>query len=110
MKRLSILLLFVSAVISCNKPGIEKGTPECVVNKIQEFSKSYCYNAKVEEYVFQGKIVYVFDPGACGADMQAEVINSKCNTLGYLGGFAGNTKINGEEFSHAVFINTTWKK
>ncbi len=54
--------------------------------------------------------MFTFDPGACGADFTVEVINSDCNSLGHLGGKMGNTKINGEEFSTATFIKTTWEK
>jgi hypothetical protein len=111
MKKISIVLLIASVIISCNKLDIEKGTPKCVENKIKDFNKSTnCNNAKVDEYTFQGNTVYTFDPGNCGADMTTEVISSDCNNLGYLGGISGNTKINGAEFSTATFIKTTWKK
>lgn len=111
MKKISIILLFASLLISCNKLDIEKGTPKCIENKIIDFDKSStCDNANVKEYSFKGSTVYAFDPGTCGADMTTEVVNSDCNCLGYLGGIAGNTKINGEEFSSATFIKTTWEK
>jgi len=111
MKKISIILLIASVIISCTKLEIEKGTPKCVENKIKDFNKSSnCNNAKVDEYTFQGNTVYTFDPGNCGADMITEVISSNCNNLGYLGGISGNTKINGAEFSTATFIKTTWKK
>jgi len=42
--------------------------------------------------------------------MTSEVADSDCNSLGLLGGIAGNTIINGEEFSNAKFIKTTWEK
>jgi len=42
--------------------------------------------------------------------MTAEVMSSDCVSLGFLGGFIGNTKINGEEFSSATFIKTIWQK
>jgi hypothetical protein len=113
MKKLSIVLLvvLVSVISCCNKLNIEKGTPKCVKNKIKDFDKSStCGNANVKEYTFQGNTVYAFEPGTCGADMTTEVISSDCKSLGYLGGISGNTKINGEEFSNATFIKTTWKK
>lgn len=110
MKTLSILL-FALTIISCRRLDIGRATPKCVVNKIRGFSKSpTCKDSKVLEYQFQGKSVFVFEPGTCGNDMTAEVINADCKTLGYLGGFAGNTKINGEEFSKATFIKTIWAK
>lgn len=112
MKQLSIILLVIASIISsCNKNKIEKGTPTCVENKINDFSKSsVCGDAKVKEYRFQGNTVYTFEPGTCGADMTTEVISSECKSLGHLGGITGNTKINGEDFSNATFIKTTWKK
>ncbi|OFX51008.1 MAG: hypothetical protein A2046_06175 [Bacteroidetes bacterium GWA2_30_7] len=112
MKNISfILAIFFTAFVCCNKLDIEKGTPRCVEKKIKEFNEnSSCGDAKVDEYSFQNKTVYVFEPGTCGADMTADVIDSDCNGLGSLGGFVGNTKINGEEFSKATFIKTIWKK
>jgi len=111
MKKLPILLLLAIAIISCNKLDIEKDTPKCVKTKIKEFNKSStCDNAKVEEYTFQENTVFTFDPGNCGADMATEVISSDCNSIGFLGGIAGNTKINDVEFSNAIFIKTIWTK
>ena len=111
MKKLSIIALFASAMMSCNKLNLQILTPKCVVNKIKEFNTPFtCNNAKVDEYCFQRSIVYAFDPGSCAADMTTEVVNTDCNNLGYLGGFAGNSKINGVDFSTAIFIKTIWKK
>lgn len=110
MNRL-LILLFMSLIISCNKLDIEKGTPECVQNKIKDFNtSSTCNDANVKEYSFQGNTIFTFDPGTCGADMTTEVITSGCTTLGYLGGITGNTQINGEEFSNATYVRTIWKK
>ncbi|MDP3442938.1 MAG: hypothetical protein Q8T08_08785 [Ignavibacteria bacterium] len=113
MRNVAIAFVFViTALISCNKLEIESGTPKCVENRIKSFNKtSICDNAEVTELIFQGKTVYVFSPGnTCGADMTSEVIDSDCNSLGYLGGDSGNTTINGEYFSNATFVKTIWKK
>lgn len=113
MKKLSVLLLLTSMFFSCNKDthDNEKCKPKCIDKQINDFKiSSTCDNANVKEYTFQGKTVFTFDPGACGADFTVEVINSDCNSLGHLGGKMGNTKINGEEFSNATFIKTTWEK
>ncbi len=109
---LPILLLAVLVLLSCNKLDLEKETPKCVENKIKNFDKEQsCDNGvNVKKYAFQGKTVYVFDPGTCGADMTSEVIDSDCNSLGFLGGISGNTKINGEEFSNATFEGIIWEK
>ncbi|MFH0866391.1 MAG: hypothetical protein V1904_09350 [Bacteroidota bacterium] len=109
-------LLFLTAITvmtftACNKLDIEKGTSACIENKIKDFSKNaVCKDPKVEEYLFQNKNVYVFYQGSCGADMTSDVYDSDCNSMGSLGGIAGNKLINGEEFSNAVFIKTTWEK
>ena len=98
----SITLILLSA---CGK---SKQDP-CFDSKKEEFKSSCCSNgAKIKEYTFQGKTVYVYDPGICGADMTSEVTNEKCETLGYLGGITGNKKINGEDFSKAKFKKTVW--
>jgi Domain of unknown function (DUF6970) len=109
---LSILILAAISVSSCQKLSIEKNTPKCIENLINEFDKQQsCDNGvNVKRYTFQNISVYVFDPGTCGADMTSEVIDSDCNTLGYLGGISGNSFINGEDFSNAKFESTTWRK
>jgi hypothetical protein len=112
MKKLSILIIIViTAFTSCDKREIEEETPKCIENKIEDFIKSLsCDDANVKAYTFQSKTVYLFDAGTCGRDMASEVIDSDCCSLGHLGGFVGNTKINGEEFSNARFIKTIWQK
>ncbi len=110
-KIIFIAVLVLTFLFSCSKEKVAKGTPTCIKQKIDEFSKTECNDGvKVDEYKFEGDVVYVFEPGYCGADMTSEVIDEDCNTLGYLGGIAGNTKINGVEFSKANFVKNTWKK
>ncbi len=106
-----ILTVIIAALTSCQL-DIEPGTPNCIKTKIKAFSKSevLCASGKsVNKYSFQDRIVFVFDPGTCGADMAADVYDSECNYLGFLGGIAGNSEINGEEFSIAVFKGVVWK-
>lgn len=92
---------------SCSNSKI----PACINKRIISFEKEACSEgAQVEQYLFQSKTVFVFQPGNCGADMAAHVVDSNCTDLGFLGGIMGNTKINGEEFSQARLIKTTWKK
>lgn len=112
MKPVGIFLLLLALTTgSCYKITVTYGTPECMEQKISEFTKkSLCSNATVKLYRFQNDAVYVFSPGDCGADFQSEVTNNRCQTIGALGGIAGNTKINGEEFSNAVYIKTIWPK
>jgi uncharacterized protein DUF6970 len=60
--------------------------------------------------MFQNETVFVFTLGTCGADLQSEVIDSTCKTLGVIGGIDGIMEINGESFSNAVFVKTILKK
>lgn len=112
MNKITLILPLLFSCVCCGKYKIAKGTPECVENKIEVFDEQIdCdENVNVKEYTFQGGTVYVFDPGTCGADMTSEVIDSECKTLGYLGGIAGNTEINGEDFSKADYKKTVWEK
>lgn len=99
-------------LIGCGKYDVAKGTPTCIKSKIKSFDKEIdCDNGMaVSKYNFQGEEVYVFDPGTCGADMTSEVVNEDCETLGYLGGISGNSTINNESFSNAVFVDYVWIK
>jgi len=102
---LAALLIFVS----CKK---DSKTPACIDTKVNEFKNIISCNigSNVKQYEFQAKMVYVFDPGTCGADMTSEVLDENCNTLGFLGGIAGNTKINGEDFGNAKYKSTIWSR
>lgn len=116
MKRITTLILTliltVISLMSCQKLDIEKDTPKCIENLIKDFDKEQSCDTgvNVKKYTFQGTIVYVFDPGTCGADMTSEVIDFECNSIGFLGGISGNTVINGEDFSNAKFESTTWER
>lgn len=107
----SIALLFTPILFSCSRLDIQKDTPSCIKDGIRSFEQEACdEGGNVSEYEFQGKLVYVFDPGRCGADMQSYVYDEQCNHLGSLGGISGGTKINGEDFSSAVFKRNVWVK
>jgi hypothetical protein len=108
---LALFCLLMLGFNSCKKDGIARNTPTCIVEKINEFADEACDDGKVDEYVFQGGIVYVFDPGVeCGADLTSEVVLEDCTHVGYLGGISGNAIINGENFSSAEFERNIWKK
>jgi hypothetical protein len=102
------LLVFIS---SCEK--IEDDVPDCLRDEIRSFSRTSFLcdkGATVEEFLFQGEFVYVFNPGNCGADMGADVIDESCNNIGFLGGIAGNMIINGVVFhQEAVFQRIVWE-
>jgi hypothetical protein len=107
----SLILITILAVTACHKPGNEIGIPACIENMITDFKNNEACNtgANVKEFKFQGNTVFVFDPGSCGMDLASPVVDSACTSLGFLGGIAGITKINGEEFSNATFIKIIWE-
>jgi hypothetical protein len=97
--------------LGCKKIDVKKGTPKCIEKKIKELSKGdLCDSANVAKYTFQGKEVYVFDFMRCVDDGGESVFDASCNSIGFLGGFGGNSKINGDDFSKAVFIERIWQK
>jgi len=103
--------LLLIALVSCRKIEVASGTPPCLKSHIREFDKnSPCGDSHVDQYTFESAAVYVFDPGTCGADMTSAVYDQNCKHLGDLGGFTGNTKINGKDFGDATFVKTVWKK
>lgn len=103
--------ILLSALISCYKLDVPNDTPQCIKKKIKEFKHdAFCSDADVKEYNFQTNTVYVFSDGTCGNDMGAQVYDNGCNNIGYLGSISGNTEINGEEFSNAVFVKVIWTK
>ncbi|MFN8240265.1 MAG: hypothetical protein U0X39_05870 [Bacteroidales bacterium] len=108
-KLLSLMIAVVS-ISGCEK--IDKDCPDCIQKQIREFSKSPICDegATVAQYFFQNMNVYVFSEGNCGADMGAKVVSENCDQIGYLGGIAGNMKINGVNFyENAVFRKTVWE-
>ncbi len=81
----------------------------CLQEKMEAFKKTVCAKgASIKQYQFQNAIVYAFIPGNCGADLSSDIVNTSCETIGFLGGIMGNSKINGEEFSNANWLKTIW--
>ena len=103
MKLSVILLTVVLLSAGCAKTNLNpEGDSDCIVAKIEAYkaSKTPCESGKnIYRYDFQGKYVYVFNPGNCGADMMSDVYDDQCNLICGLGGIAGNTICNNEEFS-----------
>jgi hypothetical protein len=109
MKALFALFIFAMLWPGCRKHDVQESP--CMAASVENFKKAtICdHGASVKTYEFDGKTVYVFHPGDCGADMQAKVTDANCHVLGYLGGIAGETKINGVEFStNSYYLRTVW--
>ncbi|RQO32176.1 hypothetical protein DBR32_00750 [Taibaiella sp. KBW10] len=127
MKILVLLcsLFAITALGSCQK--IERSTADntqtkrvrfteenkkCVDERLLAFQQQEsCDDATIKSYTFQGQLVYVLDYGDCIADVTSEVVSEDCKVLGYLGGLAGSSTLNGTEFwSNAIFVTTVWHK
>ena len=108
---LLLLVFLLFFLCSCKKTETADDVPHAIKKEIKQFeSSSSCRDAKVDEYLFQEERVYAFDAKTCGADMAMAVLDRKGKVLGYVGGVAGNTTINGQSFSNAVFLRTIWQK
>ena len=111
MKKIIGFIVLVSSLLllafQCDKG--DDLVASCVQDKIGAFSTEACpTGATIKSYYFQSEFVYVFDYGPCGADMALPVLNNNCDTLGFLGGFIGNTMINNQDFHSAEFVKTIW--
>ena len=92
---------------SCEKIADE--VPECLESTIEDFDDDwYLTVTRVEEFRFQDELVYHFVPQEIVVDAQSAVFNSDCELIGWLGGLAGNTEINGEDFNTAELIRVVW--
>lgn len=80
MKRLHILLLFV-IIASCNNEDIPKGTPDCILTKIDQIKAEGVWNppAKIYRYQYQGKTVYYIPSRCC--DIPSVLLDENCNLI-----------------------------
>lgn len=112
MKKLMVLsVVILLSSISCEKLTINGDVPSCIKSQIREFSNSDLSGegAKVDLYTFQKENVYVFHHNENIYDGADEVIDEDCNSLGWLGGIAGNGEINGVNFfENATYQKTVW--
>lgn len=111
----SIVLSFILIALmlgSCRKSEFENNIPDCIKSNIEANKGKPGWNVKqVDEYEYQGSLVYIFEPDQVSPDMQTAVIKSDCSALCALGGIAGITMCNGERFyDKAKLIRTVWSK
>ena len=104
------ITVFSFLLVSCEDTGPVNNVSQCLDSKIEAYPPD-CgegVETSVDEYLFQNELVYVFEYKNCCCDYQSPVLDTKCDTIGNLYGFEGNTKINGEDFSHAQFLRRVW--
>ena len=104
MKYIITVLITCSLLINCSKIQVSEGTPKCIKKLIRNGDEI----TKVDRYLFQDSEVYVLSDGGGCCDKSALVVNNDCEVIGSLGGFDGNTVINGVEFSEAEFIEQVY--
>ena len=116
MKILSLLFLASTLLFAaCAKDGIASDIPTCIKDNIKSNKdRNDWYIANVEEYKFQGKLVYAFNPDAqVIADGATSILTSECIPLCQVGGFGGPAinLCNGENFfQQAVLVRQIWSK
>lgn len=118
MKKWSFII-FVSIItlLSCQKGKIvvASNTPDCIRRQIEQIvSDPNATLGAVNEYRFQDKSVYTFEPdNNIIADGSTGVADASCKTLCSVGGFGGPSVnlCNGENFyQKAVLVRNIWKK
>jgi len=88
MKLLLCIVLSIFTLASCAKSNYPKGTPKCIVLKIEELKLKNDNSASVYQYANHAEIVYLVSPGCC--DMFIELYDNKCNYIcAPSGGFTG---------------------
>jgi hypothetical protein len=117
MKKLLFILLTLVAFAqtSCEKSTVAPDVPECIKANIEaNRDKEDWYVGNVEEYLFQGKLVYAFNSDSkIIADGDTKVLTSDCVVLCSVGGFGGTSinLCNGTNFfQEAVLVRTIWNK
>jgi len=115
--KLSALLIiaFVFSFTSCKKDDIADNIPSCIHDEIAANKDNPNWSfANVEEYMFQNKLVYVFNPdNRVIADAASLIKDSDCNTLCHIGGYSVPPvdMCNGEVFSQAAILQRIiWEK
>ncbi len=109
------LIALSTAFASCTKSSVANGIPQCIREMIAANKDNPKWEiGKVEEYEFQGQIVYSLNPDyRIITDGASSIVDANCNNICYVGGFAGpdNSLCKGENFfQKAVFRRMVWEK
>ena len=119
MKKLLYCFVLINIISSnsCKKTDdIAKNTPDCIREEIKRLtsptSSSWAIGS-VDEYIFQGIIVYAFEPSKNIADASTIIKDANCNMVCSVGGFGGPNVLlcNGDKFyEKAVLQRNIWKE
>ena len=110
MKYLVIMLSFPSLLaLQCDKQ--KDKIPSCIQQKIDQIKAVPKWNppAEVNEYIYQGKQVYLFSADCC--DQFNELFDSNCKYIcAPSGGITGKGDMKCNDFSStAQFVKLVWK-
>ena len=108
-------MLLIFATCRKSSYGIASDTPRCIYDEIAYNQNNEDWmTGSVEEYQFQNKLVYAFQPDEKKiADGATTIKDADCNTICHVGGFGGpsiNLCNGGNFFQLAVLKRTIWKK
>jgi hypothetical protein len=108
---LTLLASTLFAVSSCRK-SCEPVIPSCIQSEIDANKNNSEWGVEsIDEYEYQGGLVYVRNYESSYSDMHVAVIKSDCSSLCFLGGITGNQMCNGDKFSEkARFTRKVWQK
>ena len=105
-----IACLCVMLAANCQQKKIATSIPNCIQSYIDSNAMGG-YLGGVEEYEYQGKLVYAFGPSQQIKDGATLIKAADCKNLCSVGGFAGprNSNCNGENFfEKAVLKRKIW--
>lgn len=107
MKKVILGLTVILLSTSCN----QSESDQCIHDRIANFGTEICPSgATVKRYNFQGNTTYAIHLGSCIADGADEILAENCDVLGFVGGIAGVTDINGENYyDNASLEETIWQ-
>lgn len=111
MKWITALAFFVISASYC-QPAKKLSTLSPCIKSFIDSNKTTWQVGSVEEYEFQGKLVYAFTPSKNIMDGTTLIKSASCNNLCNIGGFAGprNSNCNGDNFfEKAVFKRKIWE-
>jgi hypothetical protein len=118
MKFIYAFTFLITTTASCQQMKVNKQNINANTSCIQQYIDSNKNKANwmvgtVEEYEFQGKIVYALGPTKYIADGATFIKTSDCKDLCTVGGFRGthNSNCNGANFfEKAVFKRRIWQE
>ncbi|MDC0304173.1 hypothetical protein OAL15_04085 [Flavobacteriales bacterium] len=107
MKQLILGITVFLMAASCN----QSKSNQCIHNRITNFGTEICASgATAKRYTVQGNTTYAIHPGNYLADGADEILNAHFEVVGIVGGIAGITDVNGENYyDNARLEETLWQ-